>query len=431
MSNFTVQKLDRAVFIPPSDGALLKYLQKSGRTPPITLTVHPLEALDQEIIFEKFISYSFKSSILVPVDAFQCEVYYNKQDAKKFKLRKPREGDIFVLRANNIPVATGIVDQLDMETEPRQGTKLSIQGRNLLGQWEDQDSVSLDSKILYGNKYTVTQIVTALAQNTRINPTNMELRNAPALGYLAATQPGESKLSSMQRFCEALDIYFWMGPSGNIIIGRPGMYGPRKGSFFCLSGARKSNVLAIRSVRASTQIPNIILPIWAGQESVQALNIPQKPLYNRAEGPTRLRYYNHRTPKAIVVSTPEGAAPQDLAEINALLVAKQNVQFVNGVQSQTVSKAGAATILQAYAKREMARANVNEIKVQITVLGHYNDRAEPVLPDQVYQIQYEDDDIDEDMYLLEVEYFCDEKSGDQSRLTFCRQSSLVSDVRAL
>lgn len=414
-------------FIAPADGALLKYLQKTGKTPPVSISIHALEDLNTETKFDKFLSYSFKSSIMVPVEAFGCEVYYNAQ----LGIRKPREGDIFVLRANNIPIASGIVDQLDMETEAKTGTKLSIQGRNLLGQWEDQDSVSLDSNIIYGNKYTVTQIVNALAQNTRINPTNLELRNTPKRGYLAASQPGESKLATMQRYCEALDIFFWMQGDGTLTVGRPSMYGASLGRFYCNSTTRQSNILAIRSMRASTQIPNIILPIWNGQESVQALNIPQKALVNKAQGPNRLLHYNHRTPKAIVVSTPEGSAPQDLAEVNELLVAGQNVQFVNGVQVNGQTKAGASTILQAYAKRALAKANMHEIKVQVNIVGHYNDQAQPVLVDQVYNIQYADDDINEDMYLYELEYSLDENLGPQTKLFFCRQSSLVSDVRAL
>lgn len=427
MSSFIVKKQDQPSQIQPYDGALLDYVQNSGKTPPVSLSIHPLEDLASEMEITNFLSYSFKSSILVPVESFGCEVYYRKTDG----VRKPREGDIFVLRANGIAIASGIIDQLDMETEAKTGTKLSIQGRNLLGQWEDQDSVSLDSKIIYGNLYTVDQIITALAQNTRINPSNIVKQFAPTMGYLAATQPGESKLSSMQRYCEALDIYFWMLGDGTIKIGRPNMYADASGSFFMQETERKSNVIAMRATRASTQIPNVILPIWNGQENVQALNIPQSALHNAADGPKRLFDFGHRTPKAIVVSTPEGSSPQDLAEIDALLVAKQNVQFVNGVQQTTQNKAGASTILQAYAKREMAKANVHEIKVQVNIFGHYNDRAEPVLVDQVYRIQYENDDIDEDMFLYEVEYSLDPATGPQTKLFFCRQTALISDVRAL
>lgn len=419
----SVSNLNQAKTIPVAEGALLKYLTQNGKTPPVSLSIFFIEDIQQEIFIQDFISYSFKNSITVPVDSFQCEVFYKRIAGQ----RKPKEGDIFVLRANGIAVSTGIVDQLDMETDPSTGTRLSIQGRNLLGQWEDQDSVSIDSKILYGNKYTVTQIVTALSQDTRIDPARLQKRSAPSRGYLAATQPGESKLSSMQRYCEALDIYFWTDGDGSLIVGRPDMYGVRegiKGSFFCLEASRESNVLVMRSTRSSTQIPNIILPIWNGQESVQALNLPQSALYNNSEGPARLRAFGHRVPKAVVVSTPEGSAPQDLADVNTLLVAKQNI-------GAAVNKAGASTILQAYAKREMARANVKEIHVQCNIVGHFNSRAEPVLPDQVYRIQYDNDDLDEPMYLMEVEYLLDEKGGPQSRLFFCRQKALVSDVRAL
>lgn len=419
----SVSNLNKTKTIPVADGALIKYLTQTGKVPPVSLSIFFLEDIQQEIFIDDFISYNFKNSITVPVDQFQCEVFYKRIDGQ----RKPKEGDIFVLRANGIAIATGIVDQLDMETDPNTGTKLSIQGRNLLGQWEDQDSVTIDSKILYGNKYTVTQIVTALSGNTRVDPARLQLRSAPTRGYLAATQPGESKLSSMQRYCEALDIYFWTSGDGSIIVGRPDMYGIRegiKGTFFCLEASREANVLVMRSTRASTQIPNIILPIWNGQESVQALNLPQSTLFNNAEGPARLRAFGHRVPKAVVVSTPEGSAPQDLADVNTLLVANQNA-------GTNLNKAGASTILQSYAKREMARANLKEITVQCNIVGHYNDRAEPVLPDQVYRIQYDTDDLDEPMYLYETEYVMDVKSGPQTRLFFCRQKALVSDVRAL
>lgn len=433
--SFSVRNQGVGEFIPVADGALLKYIEQKGSLPKVSLSIHPLEDLSREIMLERFISYSFRSSIMNPIDAFSCEIFYqetfdiksDKSQSKKDEVRKPREGDIFVLRANNIPVASGIIDQLDMETDPRAGTKLTIQGRNLLGQWEDQDSVSTDAKIIFANNYTLNQVITKLAQDTRINPSRTVFRDAPVKGYLFATQPGESKLSSMQRYCEALDIYFWTSGDGSLIVGRPDMRGVRggvRGRYFCKSGDRKSNVLSMRSTRNSTQIPNIILPIWNGQEFIQSM-IPQSALLNAAEGPKRLRHFEHRVPKAVVVSTPQGSSPQELAEINQILVAAgQSGSAASG-------KAGASTILQAYAKREMAKANINELKVQVNIPGHYNDRAEPLMVDQVYRIQYDDDDINEDMYLYEIEYLMDSKSSAQSKLTFCKQTSIVSDVRAL
>lgn len=425
MSKATIKPNDAIVNVPTGTGALLKYLEKNGRLPPVTLSIYPLEDLRTEIFIDKFISYNFQSSILIPVDSFSCEVYYEKING----VTKPKEGDIMVLRCNGLPIATGIIDQLDMETEGMSGSRLSIQGRDLLSQFEDQDAVSLDSKILWGNKYSINQVITALSAQTRIDPTKLIKRTAPTRPYLFATQPGESKLSALQRYCESLDIYFWMNGDGNMIIGKPDMYGVntggRKGTYFLNKQQRATNCIGMRSTRNSTQIPNLILPIWNGQETVQTRISPSQFLKNSSPGPARLLALNHRVPKAVIVSTPEGSAPQDLAELNALTVAGQNSA------QQKLTRAGASTILQAYAKREMARANLRDLQVQVTVAGHCNADALPLQVDQVYRVQYDVDDVDEDMYLYEVDYSLSENEGQRTRLFFCRQTALVSDVRAL
>lgn len=422
MSSFTIRPSERPVVIPEGDGALLRYLEQSGKFPPVTLSIFPLEDLTQEIFITSFISYKFQSSILVPVDAFSCEIYYEPIDGAI----RPQEGDVFVLKANGLPIASGVVDQLDMETDGGAGTRLSIQGRDLLGKWEDDDAVNLQSQMLFGNLYTIDQVVRALSQDTRINPANLIKRNAPKKPYLFATQPGESKLSAMQRYCEALDIYFWMSGDGNLIIGKPDMYGVRggvAGTWFLSKEQRRTNVLSIRSTRNSTSVPGQILPIWNGQESVQDRIKPVGLLKNTSKSVERLWALGHRVVKAQVVSTPQGSSPQDLAEINTLRVAGLS-------QNTGINRAGASTILQAYAKREMARHNLKCLQVQITVPGHYNDRAAPLEVDQVYRIQYDIDGIDEDMFLYECEYTMAEGEGQRTRLYFCQQNALVSDVRA-
>lgn len=423
MSRITINPKEQSSTITVQEGGTLKYLEQHGRFPPVTLHVYPLANPQTEIFVDKFISYSFQSSITIPVDVFSCELYYEKINVLGAE-GKIQEGDIFVCRANGIPIATGIVDQLDMETDAN-GTKLAIQGRDLLSQWEDQDAVSLDSNIKYANKYSLRQVVQSLCDDTRIDPRKLILRNAPTRPYLFATQPGESKLSAMQRHCEALDIYFWMQGDGSLIVGKPAMRGQSKGELFMLRAERRSNVLAIRSSRNSTSIPNIMVAIWNGQETVISRTGKQQRIYNDAPGAKRLRQLGHRVPRAIIISTPEGGTPQDLAAVNALEVAGQNAS------QQKLTKAGASTILQAYAKVALARANLKDLAVEITVPGHYNDRAEPWQVDQVYRIRYDLDDIDEDMYLHEVQYLMSEQEGQRTRLHFCRQQALVSDVRAL
>lgn len=433
MSAFTVNPSNQTVYIAPQAGALLKYLESNGRFPPVTLSVYRLEDIANlgefgvphqiETYLSKFISYSFKSSVLSPVEEFSCQIHYQTE------IGKPKEGDIFALKANGIPTGSGIVDQVEIETDASMGTTLHVTGRNFLGQWEDQDAVSISTDPFYSNEATIDLVVKTLAKDTRIDPERFKKNLAPKRAYLFATQPGETKLSAMQRYCEALDIYFWMLGDGTLMVGRPNMYGidkpdHRDGTLFMNSTERKSNVLTIRSVRASTQIPNIVVPLWNGQENVQSRKeVAQHAIYNNSPGPARLRRLGHRVPKAVVVSSPDGQAPQDLADINTLLVAQQNIDIKKD------AKAASSILLQAYGKREMARANVKELNVQIQVAGHYNDNCIPFKPDQVYRVKYDVDEIDEDMYLYEVEYFLDEQGSQRSRLFFCKQSSIVADSR--
>lgn len=409
--------------IPIRSGALLDYWQKNGRMPPVSLSTFALEDIRQEIFIDKFISYKFSSSILIPVDSFTIEGAF----IPKKGLRKPMEGDIYVLHANGISISTGIVDQVDIETDAQGGSRIYCTGRDLLGQWEDNDAVNLDSKPVWGNQFTIDQVVQALSNGTRLDPKRLIKRLAPARTYLFATQPGESKLSALTRYCEGLDILFWMTGNGSLIMGKPDVYGTggRKGTLFLKYSSRSSNVISMRSTRNSTQVPNIVVPIWNGQETVQDRIKPEQALYNTAPGPSRLRTYGHRVIKAVVVSTPQGAAPQDLSEINTLDIAKQNQNVTK------TSQAGDSNILQAYAKREMARANVNSLRVQIVMAGHYNEDASPFEVDSTYRIQYEHDDIDQDMFLYEVEYSLDIKQGPTTRLFFTIPQSIVAKTRAI
>jgi len=425
MSAFTTPRSNTTPFTQPGAGAVLKYLERYGRLPPVTLSSYSLESPGTEVSVAKFISYSFKSSILSPVDEFSCQVHYDPTSNPI--VPHSQEGDIFALKANGLPLGSGIIDQTEVETDANMGTTLHITGRNFLGQWEDQDAVNINSAPFYSGNATVQLVAKILCQDTRINPAHLVTQFAPAKPYLFATQPGETKLASMQRYCEALDIYFWMLGDGTLKIGRPDMYGTingNMGTLYMKAAARKTNVLSIRSVRASTQIPNVIVPLWNGQEIVQdRASVKQNAICNGSPGPQRLYRYGHRVPKALVYSSPQGDSPQDLAAVNEMTVAQQNAS------QQKKTTAGGANLLQAMAKRELARANIKEVQVQIQVAGHYNDSLLPYMPDQVYRIQYDADNIDQDMYLYEVEYFLDEQGSQRSRLFFCPQTAIVADAK--
>lgn len=389
-----------------ASGGIQSLLEQTGRMPPVSLIIQPLSGA-KRITLDRFLTYRFTSSILVPVDTFDFN--FVAPDSETPLDDTIKDGDIVQVLASGEPLATGIIDITDVETDKEFGEKGSISGRDLMSQFEDHDAISIDDTPVWGNNMTVDQVVRKLSENTRISKYETQL--APKQPYLFATEPGESKLAALQRYLEPLNCLAWMGPNGSLIIGRPNMAQKSKGTIICSKTRRESNVISIKATRNSTSIPNIILPIWSGQESVQERVPKEQRLLNASRGPSRLRNNGHRVPKCVVVSTPQGASAQELSGVN---------QFT----------AGGSNLLQAYAKREIARQNIKELIVQALVPGHYNERGEPYQADQVYKIEYDRGKVDENMYLYQVDYELTEDRGQTTRLHFCRLGRIVSGVVA-
>lgn len=350
---------------------------------------------------------------MIPVDSFSFTMVA-PDDPKSVKAYI-NEGDIAILEANGTTISTGLIDQIEIEYDMQSGEKVTISGRNLMAQLEDQDAVSLTSQPLYGQSLTASAVLKLLMQNTRIQ--GFVLQQAPQLGYLLATEPGESKLSALTRYMDALNCIAWMNPLGQIVFGKPNMAQAISGDIVLNKVGRVANVTSIRATYASTQIPNIFVPIWAAQESTQFAVSPSQALPNTAYGPNRLRKLGFILPKAVITSNPSGGSPQE--------VANQANQFAVAAQS-----AANGTILQAYAKKEAARANVKELLVSAVVPGHYNDNGQPFVVDTCYQVTFDRGNISEKMYLYQVEYSLDPERGQTTTLEFCRLGTIVADIQA-
>jgi prophage tail gpP-like protein len=384
---------------------LLTYIQKNGRTPPIGLLITPLDQTRDQISVTKFLEYSFESSVLIPVDAFSFK--FSLPGGNSDIYQYVQEGDIAELTANNQTICTGIVDIVDIETTSDGGTVVSIMGRSLLGQLEDQSTVNALDTPMFGAKIPLTTAVGNVIQNTRIR--GLATQNTPLGSFLFATEPGEQKLSALQRFVEPLNCVIWSDPKGYLIVGRPNMGQTPVGDIFCDAVKKISNVTSIKAARAATQIPSVYIPVWAGQEVVANRVSQEQALNNPAEGPKRLRLAGHNVQRCTVWSSPSGSDPQSLSDVNNITV-------------------GGSNQVQAVALREMARANINEILVQATVKSHYNDNLSPFLVDQVYNVNYPAAGITEKMYLYQVDYSLNDRSGARSTLHFCRLGCIVAGV---
>jgi prophage tail gpP-like protein len=116
--------------------------------------------------------------------------------------------------------------------------------------------------------------------------------------------------------------------------------------------------------------------------------------------------------KCISISLPSGADSQGLAATAVF---------------QAADAAG-STVLQAAAKRELARANFNEHLLQAVVPGHFNENGELYLPNTVYNIEFDRANIDEKMFLYSVEWNLTSERGSFSVLSFCNLNTIVSDA---
>lgn len=392
--------------------SLKDQIEQFGRFPPIELRIKPLSGTSDVVCLYNFLSYSFDSNILIPVDTFSF-TFAIPADVKIWS-DCYREGDIAQLYAGGLLLATGIIDSVDIEVDADHGERITVTGRDLIGQLEDQDAVTLDSKTIFSAQMTIDQVFQYLKVNTRIPRLRKQqtadidaMRPAP----LFATSPGESKLAALCRYLEPLNCIAWSDPDGTLVIGRPNMAQPTAGTLTIDHLNRWSNAMAMKASFASATIPNIIVPVWAGQEVVQERVAPAQALKNMAAGPARLFSLGHRLAKAVIVSNPTATNPQGFADVNRF-------------------RAGGANILQAYAKREMARQNVKEVLVQALLPGHLDNNGTPYRPDRLWVVNFTKAFPGPvDLYCFAAQYKLDQERGQVSTLQFTKKGTIVSDVR--
>lgn len=384
----------------------------NGRVKTASLTVIPLESSRKTFTIERFNSYSFSTNILIPVDTFSFSFRPNvpqQGTSGSYYSEIIKEGDLVRLSIGNNSLATGYVDSVDIEADVDSGVRLTINGRDLMGFLEDNDSVNPESGILYTQNATFESTMRVLIENTRIN--GFERRNIDGeISSLFATLPGESRLASLQRFIDPANAVAWMDPNGRLIIGRPDFQSPSKGTYGIrqFGNNRTANVLGMRVVRSSSQIPGAILPIYSGTEGVQTL-MGKLLMLNSAEGPSRLFKAGHKIYRTMVNSPPSANDPQSLSGLQRLL-----------------NTGSLANAMQSLAALEFARANVNELKITCSVKGHLGDDDKPIVPDTCYDIVWDAMPLSKKMYLYGVDYVLSEDAGQVTNLQFCNVNTIVA-----
>lgn len=396
--------------------SLLNELKIKGRFPPVEMRITPLvpqtanpRSLPKTVVIDKFINYQFNSSVLVPVDNFSYS--FTAPDESKTFLDFVLEGDIVTLYANNTLISTGIVDQIEIECDGDTGEKVTVNGRNLLGQLEDQNAVDIDNKPINNENMLLIPGIQRLLETTRIKSDIID-NDAPKSKILVRTVAGESKLSAILRILEPLNCLIWLNPDGRVVLGKP-TFGQRPvGKLMLNKNKRSSNVLSMRAVYSGTKLAGRYTVLWSAIEAGAQFAFPKsRTIENTSDTAKRLLNNGHIVNKIVETSFTEAASPSGADAAN---------RITNAQQSQSGND-----FLDLFAKRQMARDNFDELLVTCVVAGHYNERGTPYAPDQVYNIEFDRAKIQENMYLYAVNYQANDKQGQFTVLNFCKLNTIA------
>lgn len=411
---------------------LLEIINRDGRLPRVGLRIIPVDK-DRRPVYlptrinqtgegSGFLSYEFDQNMLIPVDGFSFT--FNPPFSVPTS-EMIRDGDIVQVTAgdDDQTIATGIIDAVEETLDRDQGERVTIRGRDLIGQLEDQSAINDQDSPIWLDKTTVRTVARQLLANTRMDPAKIILDQAPTGKYLFQSEPGESKLSALLRFLEPLNCMVWVDALGRLTIGRPNFYQAQRGMFFASRTGRNSNVLSYRVVRNSSQIPNVILPIFSGQELAQTAVAKQQRLFNSAQRPKQLYGAGHRVPRTVVVSHPSGL---DANYVNTIEVFNQTRGQVQK-QLTSDSAAGNSLFIQQWAKREIARKNMDELLVDIDVPGHFADDGRAYAADEVWFLDLEKPKVRQKMYCYAVKHVQEEGDLRRTTLSFCNLNTIVAD----
>ena len=190
--------------------------------------------IDKKVI-EHFISYTIDADLYIPADAFRLQFANPRME---IKTGMPCE-----IRINGKKELTGIIDKVE-KTVDKSGTKLSVEGRDLMGLLVDsycEEFITIENK-------KIDKIAEALlAKLVKKNPQFLSIDNisyqenvagtgksrsvksgeASALSaeeevqQIAKIEPGMTIFQVLKNMAQSRGLLFWCEPDGHMIIGRP------------------------------------------------------------------------------------------------------------------------------------------------------------------------------------------------------------------
>ena len=190
--------------------------------------------VDNKVI-EHFISYTIDADIYIPADAFRLQLANPGMDIET--------GSLCEIRINGKKELTGIIDKVE-KTVDKSGTKLSVEGRDLMGLLVDS---YCEEFITLENKKIDVIANTLLSKLVQKNPQFLSINNISYQENIAGTgkkrpaksgktsslsageeeqqitkiEPGMTIFQVLNNMAKSRGLLFWCEPDGHMNIGRP------------------------------------------------------------------------------------------------------------------------------------------------------------------------------------------------------------------
>ena len=363
---------------------------------------------DAPVKITTFSSYSFERSVITPASAFR----FTAPDVDKARRMSIRSGDLVTIiseDANNVktPICTGIVDETDYHGSGTVGEYV-ISGRDMVGQLVDNDSVDAQNKIVnYNDPVAIDFIVESVIKNTRI-PGAYINKQVPTGTFLFNTSPTETKLTTLMRYLDMANCLVWNDGFGRLVIGKPNFTSsnPSQGKLIAsYSDPKKNNLLEFRVRRNTNSAIRQIVTQLQHQEQVD---------------PTPFTIQN--SDKDVRARSRYGVG----RSLYRVFSYGQGADASNKLSAVGNGKGDPKSLGEAFTLREIARENMKVLEVECAVADHLNDNGGIYDVDQIYDVQIEDEDISEPMYVYSVAYDMTIQHGLMTRLKLCRLGTICA-----
>lgn len=349
-----------------------------------------------------FTSYQFDRNILTPASAFRFTAPGVDQDLRN-AIRSGDMAELFVVdsKGKRTQIATGFIDETDTHIT-HSSLEYVLSGRDTLGQLVDNAAVDSNNKLQNVQQITLDKILALMIANTRI-PQGYQFQQIPNSQLLFQTNAGETKINALQRYLDFCNCLVWSRPNGQVMIGKPNFAQKKAGQLRVKSASgSKSNVLEARVRRNLNQA---IRKIVTQLQTLTLVN-PTPSTVNNNLSELRSRSGVGRS----VYSIFSYGAGEDA---------------VNNITQVGNQKGAPNDIGSALSRREIARENMKTLDVEMVVEGHVNESGVPYNIDQLYEVQIDDEDVSQDLYVYHVSYELTIDHGILTRLNLCPKGTIV------